>query len=255
VLSFSQTPEREKTEAALSVYDAYEREVVSLNGRTVPLAGDFSAASSMLSGLLAEKKPEAPLSCVSVPAAETNSVVVVGSPKSLRRYHETVMQLLSDPEIRSRFSFCFYTAGKKSPPAALVEDLREVIAPRDTTRLTPPHSPVTLVAVDSIGERLVDLSTRTLRADPRVLHLAGVISVVSSRGQAKQAERLGSQLSHMSGVSVATITTAQQLPEGPAQRRTKEALRAALMQIPSQPTSEQTKPLDEQGDLEVSSVL
>jgi hypothetical protein len=230
-----------KTEAVLSVYDGYQRERVSLNGQSVPLAADFGSVGAQAAQFAAAQRAEAkstaepnnliPLSCVSIPSSATETVVLVGSEKALRRYQDSFAQFVGDAALRARFSFCRYTAQKQADPASLGSDLSLLIAPDAATNFLPRSAAVTFVALDAVGQRHTAQSARLLQRRPTALKLSAVISVVSSQAQRKQAEKLSHQLAASDGVTATTVQLTQK--EGVAtSRQTSEALRKALLELP-----------------------
>lgn len=260
VLSFSPLKRRDKVDAILSVYDAYQREVVAVKGRDLPLAADFGAATATLTLSAAEELPSPPqLNCLSVPSAATTSIIALGAASSLERYRDTVGQLLSDPSIRSRFSFCFFdSSGQNAVDLSI--DLQEVISPK---QLAPTPGPVALLALDDSGRKMIPRAIKSVGAGSSRLKVSGVLTIQPQGTGTKEVDRLRKVLkSKRIPLSVASENRA---PE--SLRKLRQDLRTSLLSLPApeplkppslgpEASTPPSGPDDQPGeDLEVSSVL
>jgi hypothetical protein len=260
VLSFSPLKRRDKVDAILSVYDAYQREVVAVKGRDLPLAADFGTSTATLSLSATEGLPTPPqLNCLSVPSAATTSIVALGAASSLERYRDTVGQLLSDPSIRSRFSFCFFdSSGQNAVDLSI--DLQEVISPK---QLAPTPGPVALLALDDSGRKMIPRAIKSVGAGSSRLKVSGVVTIQPQGTGTKEVDRLRKVLkSKRIPLSVASENRA---PE--SLRKLRQDLRTSLLILPApeplkppslgpEVSTSPSGPADQPGeDLEVSSVL
>jgi hypothetical protein len=260
VLSFSPLKTRDKTDAVLSVYDAYQREVVAVKGRDLPLAADFATATSMLSLSSNEDVSSPPqLNCLSVPTATTTSVIALAAAASLERYRDMIGQLVSDPSVRSRFSFCFFDSSSQNA-IDLSIDLQEVIYPK---HLASAPGPVVLLALDDAGRKIVPRAIKSVGAGSSQLKVSGVVVVQSQPATGKELEKLRKLL------KVKKIPRDILLEERSTEslRKLRQDVRSSLLKLPApDPTNaaapaepspnaqnNQAEPSEE--ELEVSSVL
>jgi hypothetical protein len=260
VLSFSPLKTRDKVDAILSVYDAYQREVVAVKGRDLPLAADFGSATSTLS-LSPQEDVAAPphLNCLSVPSAATTSVIALGTAKSLERYRDTIGQLLSDSTIRSRFSFCFFESSGQAA-IDLSIDLQEVISPK---QLASTPGAVALLSLDDSGRKIIPRAIHSVGAGSSRLKVSGVVAVQPQASGTKELERLRKLLKSKR----IPLSVASEERSADSLRKLRQELRASLLKLPAPDSfkapsirsSDSTPPSgpgdqpDE--DLEVSSVL
>lgn len=260
VLSFSPLKTRDRTDAILSVYDAYQREVVAVKGRDLPLAGDFGAATAALTLSGKEESARPPgLNCLSVPSAATTSVIALGAVSSLERYRDTIGQLLSDSTIRSRFSFCFFdSSGQNAIDLSI--DLQEVISPK---HLASTPGPIALLPLDEAGRKMIPRTIRSVGAGSSQLKVSGVVAVQPPTGNVKELDRLTKLLKGKKIV----LHVASEDRSTESLRKLRQELRSALLRLPppesSKPPaiahpsganlSDSTAPPEE--DLEMSSVL
>jgi hypothetical protein len=260
VLSFSPLTSRDRTEAVLSVYDGYQREVVALRGRDLPLAADFGAANALLllpepeqrDSKLEQERATPALSCLSVPSASTTSVIAVGATSAIQRYRDAIGDLIADPAVRSRFSFCFFRSNG-SDAVDLSIDLHEVISPGT---IPSGAGSVVLLSLDEATRAMIPKAAKNLRAGSSRLKVVGAISVVPKGTPQNDIARLKRTLSARNIPFVAV--TEEPGPSAVALGRTARAsLRAALVGLP-QPRSSQSSAAPaaaDPTDLQLSSVF
>jgi hypothetical protein len=228
-VTLGQKQEEGRATAVLSVFDGYQQEQVSLEQRDFPLAADFALASAALRALPRQENQSGHLSCLSIPRADKQSVIIVGSAKRLQQQAEMLRELASDAEVRLGFSFCQYSVGKKADPRSLTNDLKLLITPNSTMNFGPKRNSVIIIALGAVGERFANSSIDSLSKDREGLRLVEVVSVASSEPEVRLAEKISKQLERIDGARATTLRFEKRADTSSTLHETTESIRRALI--------------------------
>lgn len=163
VISFDSPPESERIAATLTAHDAFQRDLVRLDGHDVTLAADFLAAWRLIRQTAAEA--DAPiLACITPPSADEVTVVGLLDPTATSdSWVEMYAALSSKDDMRARLGFCVFPLRGKEPPDRLSRQLagllRQGALGNAAERLVTPRSELFLIAD---GERAARTATALL---------------------------------------------------------------------------------------------
>jgi triacylglycerol esterase/lipase EstA (alpha/beta hydrolase family) len=167
--------------ASLEVYVAYDKEVIKINGQTVPLEVETtSALAASLSespvwerelkgfflGDLATRRPTQLGGLEPYRPGRVPVVFVHGTASSAGRWAEMVNDLMNDPCIRGRFQFWFFTYDTGNPILYSAMLLRETLD-KVVSELDPQQKDSTLRNMIVIGHSQGGLLTKLIAVDPQ----------------------------------------------------------------------------------------
>ncbi len=157
VVTFSTPLSSETSTLSLRAFDAYQQEIVTIDSTQLPLAAAIDQTATTI-GNLAQANPGPALYCLSLPTAETATIVtVVENAETLSTVKNILIPLLKDDALRLTSSFCVHTIGESISDSrtvrSIVDSLRASHSATNNVGIGPsPRLPLRIIA---IGERAV----------------------------------------------------------------------------------------------------
>jgi hypothetical protein len=155
IATFSAPLSSETATLSLRAIDGYQQEIVAIGSTQLPLAAAIDQTANII-GNLAQANPTPALYCLSLPTAETTTIVtIVENAEAMSAVKGILAPLLKDEGLRLTSSFCIHTLGELTSDSrnvrGLLESLRAShLAANKVGIGTSPQLPLRIIAM---GER------------------------------------------------------------------------------------------------------